>query len=178
MANSGLCRSKDGGNYWSAENTGLLSQDGEITILDSTLIVSYHSGGVYRSSDSGINWQNINKDLGRDSNTIREFAASGHIIAIGPWGSPSTGYIYLSTNDGVNWMNFGSVHRFNGLGLIEGYAVAAGAFGTARRSLLDTLALSGVGAVSAFSANIQTFPTPFSQATTITFTPETSGYAD
>ena len=95
-------------------------------------------GGVYSSSDSGVNWQLKNSSYGRTSDTQDMFSDnSGNLYII----SNSNKEVWKSTNNGISWININDT--FSNLGLLAGvsdnngylYAIAGNSAGIVYKSI-------------------------------------------
>jgi hypothetical protein len=90
---SGVFKSTDGGESWSAANTGLTNTDVWPLAIDplapATLYAGTYGGGVFKSTDGGDNWSAVNTGL--TSATIQALAIDPTI--------PST--LYAGTLGGV-----------------------------------------------------------------------------
>jgi hypothetical protein len=135
---------------------------------------------VLISSDSGLSWANISNGLPYD-----EFSTGGGVTSLlsvdEKLFAGSEFGIYLSTNNGNSWTNETSGltnTKIQGLAFQDGFLFAATAgSGVWRRSLSD-FGISTVAQTPSSPPQIQSYPNPFTQSTTITFSSQDEGYAD
>ena len=83
----GVYKSVDGGTSWLASNTGMAEKTGISDLLidpnNSSVIYAsaMYSGAVYKSSDSGANWEDITGNLG--NMPVLSLASDGTDIYVG-----------------------------------------------------------------------------------------------
>ncbi len=95
---NGVFSSTDQGELWSA--AGLTNIDVRcITAINDTLFVGTNGAGIYKSTDWGANWVQINNGLGGATN-FRAIESKGNTLFAG--GQIGTG-VYRSTNFGASW---------------------------------------------------------------------------
>jgi photosystem II stability/assembly factor-like uncharacterized protein len=102
-AGSGVFRSMDGGDHWTAMNTGLTDtrvQCLAINPLTPTTLYAGTYGGVFRSTDSGTSWTEA--DTGLANHHICSLAispATTTTLYAGTYGSG----VFRSTDSGTSW---------------------------------------------------------------------------
>jgi hypothetical protein len=176
----GVFRSTDNGVSWSTASTGLPSgTNGKaLEMSGSNLFVGTDGSGVFRSSDNGNSWTDVSNGLG---------GLSIRALGVGDSNIPSqTLYVstaalgyktYFSSNNGSGWTddNFTSCYAF----VILDSNVFGGTSGVGvwKRSLSENTASVGEQSQNN-SGELATYPNPFIQSTTITFTAPESGVAD
>ncbi len=139
---AGVYKSTDGGNTWSRTNCGLSNSritsvrvdpsDSNIIIIGveggvasfSSLLGQFFGGGIYRSTDSGVNWSKV--DIGDNNDVQNGFwhiipfgNTAGQFITFGFWSFQNTemlnssGHVgfFRSTDSGATWTPFGSSLR-------------------------------------------------------------------
>lgn len=95
---SGIFRSKDIGNTWSLQNSGLTNINVLSLIRSNQFIFAGTNGsGVFISTDSAATWLPAN--TGISSQTITALAVDGNTLYAGTNG----GGVYISTNNGALW---------------------------------------------------------------------------
>lgn len=117
---SGFFRSSDGGESWRignirsrADNLSFFSMAVDPLNRANVYITQARGGGVYKSTDNGVNFDAINTglDLGRMGPTqpITIAASSPNILYLaGGDTSGNTGLIYKTTDGGANWRATGT----------------------------------------------------------------------
>ncbi len=123
---TGVFMSTNQGDNWSA--AGLSTTDvRSIASINDTLFVGTNGAGIYKSTDWGANWSQINNGLGSSTN-FRAIESKGNLLFAG--GPPGTG-VYRSSDFGATWTLLGG-----GLasGSYRGFAsnsqlIIAGSFG-------------------------------------------------
>jgi len=175
-SNAGIFRSPNGGSSWSISNSGLTDTDIlALVAIDSIFIAATYPDGVFRSTDFGDTWTWSNDGL--KNRYVYDFVMNGANIFAG-----TDSGVFLSTNNGRNWISANTglpgsiIHAL----VINNSNLFAGtdSFGVWRRPLSD-FGISSVAQTAPSSPmEIQSYPNPFSQSTTITFTSESQGYAD
>ena len=85
------------GSSWAAANDGLSSNTITSFAIKDTIIFAGTDGGVFLSTNNGLQWTRINNGLSNLS--VTSLAISGTNIFAGTNG----GGIFLSTNNGTNW---------------------------------------------------------------------------
>ena len=168
--------STDNGSTWTSGNTGLTWLDVNVLFVAGSKIFAASQGsGVLISSDSGSSWFPFNSGL-PETTTVDAFASSGSLLFAG-----TDSGVFLSTNGGVKWSNVSNglinrgVRRLQVIG--SNVFVGTDGSGVWRRPLSD-FGISSVAQTPATPPRIQSYPNPFSQSTTISFTSEAQGYAD
>jgi hypothetical protein len=173
----GMNQSTDNGTSWT--NVGLGGSPINAFLVNGTNLFVATGSGVYVSTDiflsagKGTSWMNI----GLTGININALAASGMNLFAG-----TNNGVFLSTNNGISWSNITIGLMDSGvLSLaITGTNLFAGVIGGGvwRRSLLDIIP-SGVASEPQTSTHeIQAYPNPFSQSTTIAFASPENGAAD
>ena len=178
---AGLYSTTDNGTTWSIDSVGMgIRQCESIAQMGHYLFVSTADSGIYRSSDTGASWSSVNKGFPPDFTVLSlaasDTSASSPILVAG-----MDSGLYLSTDYGASWEA-----EYSGLSDAPIYSLAVGDSnlfaGTGdsnlwRRSLAELLPSSAVARPPVAPPAIQTYPNPFSQSTTITFTSPESGVA-
>jgi photosystem II stability/assembly factor-like uncharacterized protein len=141
--------------------------------IGSTLFAAT-SNGVFRSANDANNWISS----GLTNQDVSALIAVGTNLFAGTYDSGT----YISTDNGTNWTNVS-------LGLTDSniltfamvgsnlYAGTSGA-GVWRRPLSEIIPSSSVADPEMNSSSIQSYPNPFTQSTTITFSSPESGVAE
>ncbi|MDP4232830.1 MAG: hypothetical protein Q8913_05665, partial [Bacteroidota bacterium] len=208
LVGSGIFRSTNNGGSWSeiknfleegdsiwridlfASETnlfanGLRSTDSGVTWLDNSkspdpIAVSGNSlfgisyPRVYFSTNEGSVWTPVSSDL--PSNHQIVWAASGPNIFAGTYDSGV--FVLKATSNSWLPINAGLADtQINKLFVADGYLYALGGWGFWRRPLAD-FGISSGAQTARTDGIAAAYPNPFSLSTTISFTPEASGYAD
>ncbi|HZK77254.1 MAG TPA: hypothetical protein VFD13_10125 [Candidatus Kapabacteria bacterium] len=174
----GICLSTDNGANWKQIDNASPYQDMTISLAVSgnELFAGTPDFGVLRSTDSGAHWTIINTGL-TDSVASSLVVIGKNLFAVTHYGHG----VYLSTDDGASWkaVNEGFTYTYITPLAIDGINLFAGTefSGVWRRPLSD-FGLSSVAQTPVAKSDLRSFPNPFSQSTTISFTQEASGYAD
>jgi hypothetical protein len=177
--NGGVFRSIDSGTTWNLASIGLI-KNSDITCL-STIgtnlfagVYSNYEGVIYRSKDSGNSWVTANDGLpGVQLNCL---AVRDSMIFAGTHGDG----IFFSTNDGADWIAANSGLTDSTIWAILATntdVFVATDSGVWRRPLSD-FGISEVSPIASTENSLTTYPNPFSQSTTISFTSPESGIAD
>jgi hypothetical protein len=124
----GVFVSTDYGSSWKAYNVGLTNNTIRTIIRSgSDLFVGTgrqgfpsFTAGVFRSTDQGINWSSVSKDLGLNTNVVTRLALSGATLIAGTDGSG----VYISTDNGSQW-------RAATNGITDPYIRSVAVYGTA-----------------------------------------------
>jgi len=140
----------------------------------SSMLFAGTSSGVYRSTDNGANWLQSNSGIPSYSG-IYCFASIGPNIFAG------TGYgVYCSTDDGLTWHEAGLKNLFVHSLAIIGQELYAGVVNDVvwHAPVSEVIARSAVAKSESAKQELRIYPNPLSQSTTLSFTPEVSGFAD
>jgi hypothetical protein len=184
---SGIFRSSDNGTSWEKASYGLADTSiVSLAVCGPNLFAGTNNSGVYISTDNGTNWSPANGGTsGIGANRIDNFAVSGtNIFAVSAYvfynAQTSPGKVFLSTNNGVNWTVVGDTTDFAFYGpliVCGSYLFAGSGEGGAvlRRPLSQMINANGVSSPFSSNNSLTSYPNPFSQSTTISFTtPESS----
>ncbi|HET6401349.1 MAG TPA: T9SS type A sorting domain-containing protein, partial [Candidatus Kapabacteria bacterium] len=186
---AGVYRSTDNGSSWAPDTNGL-SNPNIFSLLaigtkaSPTVLIAGTDGrgSIYLSTDTGASWTGGQNGL--------PFLVSIEALAMSGINSPSPmlfagtfgAGVYLSTDMGKSWTAAGLSYGPNGiLSLaVSGSNLFAGTDGRGvwRRALSDFGISSVAQTAPSTPLEIQAYPNPFSQSTTIAFTSESQGYAD
>ncbi len=185
---NGVFRSTDSGISWVAINNGFPFDSTEniymscnTIVLIGTTIFAGTQNGIFLTTDNGINWTPANTGLPTNT-SVNSFAESGANIFAG-----TDKGIFLSTNNGTNWIavNEGlTVTSMNGLLVYDTtlFATTGNLLGVPggvwRRPLSEMISTSAVSEAEISVSQIQSYPNPFSQSTTINFTTPENGAAE
>ena len=222
----GIWRSVDTGQSWKAlpcdydttQNTAHFGSDTAVSSLafdGGYLYAGGYLGGVFRSSDAGMTWQNVlplDLPAGR-GNPVQSLTAYGGNIFAGTyqsgifrssdhgntWDSSNNGIsasariaqallathdgvfagllvgggVYYSSDSGRIWVNFTVGMTGGNIECLDtglGYLFAGGQYGLYRRPLSDFNNLDVVSSGTSIpTPQIQSYPNPLSQSTSITF---------
>ncbi|HWF44319.1 MAG TPA: hypothetical protein VG537_06735 [Candidatus Kapabacteria bacterium] len=175
----GVYRSKDQGRDWTVSNIGFSDTIGVRSLIESgqDIFAGSWGYGVFKSSDEGITWVSV------DSGLPSGLSGNSLIIVNGSLIVGTSDDIFISTDLGGEWKQFdkGYTAKTGISNFVQvGNYIVAGTEGSGvwRRPLSDF----GISAVAqtppATPPEIQSYPNPFSQRTTISFTSEAQGYAD
>jgi photosystem II stability/assembly factor-like uncharacterized protein len=112
---SGFFTSTDSGSTWTASNNGMPNSYGEITSLaseDSIVYAGVSLGGVYKSTDFGLHWAQMNAGL--TSGNVGHVCAHGNLVFAGT----SSQGAFRSTDGGISWDSIDSGLPSGGVGSI------------------------------------------------------------
>ena len=177
---SSIYLTTDSGKTWKSVNSGLpeYASVASFAAFGSNLFASPPRNGVYLSTDSGTSWRTVNSGL-PDHTTVNCFAVIGTDVFAG---TDSNG-VYLTTDSGTSWhsVNIGLTDSIVWALMVSGQYLVAGIYsnGVWRRPLSQMIpSSSSVTQTPLTSSQIQSYPNPFSQSTTVTFSSQSSGYAE
>ncbi|MDP4287608.1 MAG: hypothetical protein Q8922_06705 [Bacteroidota bacterium] len=158
----------------------------------SNRVFTSDSNLVMRSTDAGRSWAELKmppfpNDLGTMTTLKRDTVFAAGLAGV------NVGAVLMSTDRGASWRtdtmvvdtNYNPTHSMGlsvtGDGHVIGlftydHVVGVGAPGVILRR--ERIGEAGISSGIHISSRLSLFPNPFSQSTTISFTPETSGYAD
>lgn len=99
---TGVLYSTNGGNNWVQSNLSGMEKKTTSFVVSENFIFAGITGGIYVSSDDGINWQ---QSLNIEN--ISSLAAGSGNIYGGCETSPGSGGVLATTNNGTNWSHIG-----------------------------------------------------------------------
>jgi hypothetical protein len=187
---TGVFLSMDYGASWVHDTTSLPSGSTFTCLqtMGSTLIggIAYDSnfnfhGAIARSTDHGVTWSEVVDSIdGSRIGSPEAFTVSDSILF-----TSLGGQIYFSRDSGVTWQSAGPGPEGAGLNTIAaigpylfgGASSGQGWGGTYRREISQIFAPAAVESTSASASTLISYPNPFNQSTTITFTTPESGVA-
>jgi len=157
-----------------------------IAVLGNSLFAAADGNtGIFRSDDSGVTWRAAKTGIPQDFGFVNTYVfsdVSGNLFM------GSDNVFFFSTNRGTNWVEAGEGLPKSGvqfsnsvLSFTEfGSDIFVGTFGRGvwRRPFSEIINPSSVAQTPAITSNIQSYPNPFTQSTTITFSSKDEGYAD
>ncbi len=177
----GVFISPDSGSTWIASDSGLPQNFvNAFAVLGNDVYLGTSLYGVFKTTNDGVIWDSTNTGL--TTLGIYAFDTIGSDLIAG------TSYgIFLSSNGGASW-----VEADTGLNLYPNSPIGIGGMinlggyvlvglegdGVFHRPASDFGVSSVAQTQPEPTLDIQTYPNPFSQSTTITFTSQGSGYAD
>ncbi len=178
----GVKVSLDTGKTWIKRSTNIAIADNWIFSLTSNanyIFAGTSSERVYRTSDNGLNWENVSTGLPQSQfdavYSIKALTNNFLILGTG------TG-IYASSNNGSNWFQFnqglpgGSEMRSDGLILFGDYLFAGLSTGIYRRPVNELVGvLNNTSLVNNFKLG-QNYPNPFNPTTKINFELRSSSF--
>lgn len=186
MVVDGILLETEGGIYLSTDEGASWARDTPINILPSLqlpgmkALIKEASNTLIFSTNNGALWSPDTVGIGQE--TLLSIENVGTDVFLGTLNDG----IFLSTNIGTGWKpvnegladsTFAILHAHRG----ELFAVSPSPdfwhTNFWRRPLSD-FGISSVAQTPAIPSEIQSYPNPFSQRATITFTSEASGYAD
>ncbi|MDP4200777.1 MAG: hypothetical protein Q8922_12905 [Bacteroidota bacterium] len=166
-------RSTDNGLTWSIVGPKY-SKTLALAKIGSKLVLSTYrdvpADVIFTSSDNGETWDST---LAED---CMAFAQSGSYLFAGTSGHS----IFISTDTGQTWTNAAILDAgVTALAVSDNYLVAGTSSGELSRfAISDLIRARGVSETPAQQNKFSVYPNPFSQTTTISFTPESSGYTE
>jgi len=112
-------RSDNGGNTWTAVNTGLMNSSITLLAVMETTLYAGTLGGIFRSENGGNKWTQVNKGL---TNThVRSLASFGTALFVG-----TDSGVFRSEDEGDTWTNRGLTDlTVNSLAIIDTTLYAA-----------------------------------------------------
>jgi ligand-binding sensor domain-containing protein len=148
-----------------------------LTSNNSYLFAGTLGRGAFRSSDNGITWSAI--DNGLTDTIINSFAAVGSNIFVGTGNSG----VFLSTDNGESWLNVSgnlTDSDIESLVVLDSTLfVGTGSSGVWGQHLSDFPVGSPASVQTTPSPpQMQSYPNPFTQSTTVTFSSQAAGYAE
>ena len=187
----GVYRSTNNGANWSA--TGLLNPGNNPIIFDALDLVgpnlfagSYEDGSISLSTDGGSDWSTVNNGFTDDTWVVSLFNVGTNLFA------GSNGSVLFSTDNGAKWTpelagwpsnTFANAFAAIGtdpssatlfVGTQSGNYATYGT-GVWKRAISDMVSAGVSSEPQTVSYQIQSYPNPFTQSTTISFTSPESG---
>jgi photosystem II stability/assembly factor-like uncharacterized protein len=181
-AGNGVYMSNDNGSSWSEVNNGLpfdtvngYSFVGAFAASPTRVFEGGIGGGVYFTTNEGALWIEANNGLTNDS--VSALAVNGTSVFAGT----VNGEVFFMKDSGSSWINVSTgIRATDGIVcfLASGSNLFAGTTnGIYRRPLSDFNNLA-VTPVTPVENSFTTYPNPFTESTTITFTTPGSGVAE
>jgi hypothetical protein len=176
----GVFLSTDKSSSWTVANAGLTNTDVTALVVIGTYLFAgtnfenaSEEGGVFLSTNNGSSWM----ATGLTEGDVYTLAVSGTNLFAGTY----PGGVHLSTDNGASW-------TAQDTGLANTNITALSASGTYlfvgtdgdgvwRRPLSD-FGISSVTQTPPSPPQIQSYPNPFSQSTTVTFSSQSAGFAE
>ena len=176
--------STDSGSTWTDLDLGVGCTDVYSLASDSNFIFSgtgpgFNEGGsgIFRRAANDTSWTAINNGLpDMISTAIESIVASSNNIFFGTNGlgvfySSDYGDTWDSINEGLTSLEIEQL-------LIVPPFIYAGSAGSAWRRPLSDFGISSVAQTTPLPPQIQSYPNPFTQSTTITFSSQDEGYVE
>lgn len=136
--------------------------------LNDTYLFAGTEAGVFRSTNNGQNWNQVNSGLG--NHIVNTLVLNANNIIVG-----TNGGIYLSTNNGINWIpkneGFSVIPVVNSLIITNNniYACTNG-HSVWKRPLSETIYVKNISSGLPEEYNLgQNYPNPFNGTTNIDF---------
>jgi ligand-binding sensor domain-containing protein len=173
----GFFRSTDNGISWTSLIIDSLcgSDISSLAVVGNNLFAGIRCG-VFLSSNKGASWTEADSGLPLYYGPVQTFAVSGTDLFAGTYNG-----VFLSTDNGSSWtaVNIGLTDTNVFALAVLGTDLFAGTdSGVWRRPLSQMLPASAVAEPQTSSSEIQSYPNPFSQSTTIAFSSPESGMAE
>ncbi|HWF44279.1 MAG TPA: hypothetical protein VG537_06530 [Candidatus Kapabacteria bacterium] len=173
---NGIFFSADMGANWTAVNSGLTNEMIHALSVRGTNIFAATNGGVFRSTDNGANWIAVNSGI--TDTAITSFAWTGKNLFAG---TENAG-IFISSNNGTSWVavNNGLGNAYVNALTVSGPNLIAGTndIGVWHRPIAEMIEQNAVTETPANILEINCYPNPLSQSTTISFKAQTNGHAE
>ncbi len=179
---TGLFHSTDSGKTWTRlknlpdTNVSSLVTIGTNLFLGTSDI--FNAAGIFRSTDNGLSWTAANKGLNLPYALVGALTAIGTNLFVatldGVYVSNDSGNNWIPVNTGLSSNCFVTLFAANQSYIFAGVADS----GVWRRPLSELIPQNAGTELPALKHELRTYPNPFSQSTTISFTPETSGHAE
>ncbi len=183
---NGVYLSTDNGTSWASAGLSDAGGVNALAVSGTNLFAAtgnvIANSGVFRSTDSGTSWTVENTGL--TDTSVTALIASGTNLFAGT----RSGGVFLTTNNGSSWTNVGldsvgadvgitgfaiiGLNLYAATGIDESNEVRAGVW---RRPLSDFGISSVTQTPPSPQPEIQTYPNPLSQSTTVHFTTSESG---
>ncbi|HZK75732.1 MAG TPA: FlgD immunoglobulin-like domain containing protein [Candidatus Kapabacteria bacterium] len=178
---AGLADGHDGSLYHSTDNGGgwlscpFVAQDVFALALNDSMLVAGTEYGIRFSTDKGVSWPTVYSPLGYP---VYALALVGTNIFAGTLNEG----VILSTDKGVTWnyvsSTYSSITTVYSLDVRDSVLYAGTSDGIWRCGISELLNTSAVAEKPIANSQIRSYPNPFSQSTTISFSSQTSGFAD
>ena len=186
---NGVFRSDDSGRSWVSVNDGLNDTNVvAITSIGSNLVIGAYNwedgyaDGIFLSTDMGVSWQAVDTVLGSSSLSCFAMTAVGSNLFAAV---PSSGAL-ISTDSGHSWTpvntglpidaNLTSITSDSSTIFVGNYYSQLGVYRRAISEMIPAREL--IVRPTPSEPEIQVYPNPFSQSTTIIFSSQAAGYAD
>ncbi len=171
----GVYLSSDHGANWTSANNGLPGSSILSVVVNGTyLFVGTNNDGIFRSTNNGTNWTPASKGL--TNNEILCMTSSGNTLFAGTLGG-----LFYSIDSGTSWLSPSLELRDTAIGsiLVDGTEVLAGTTHSGIwRSPSSYFGINAGVSISSVGNFLSTYPNPFTESTTITFTTPESGVAE
>ena len=168
-----VCRSTDNGAIWNSSFIGMTTAVSALAVDKSGNVFAGTNAGVFRSTNGGVNWTQINSGL--VSTNVQSIAVNARGIVFVSTGS---GVYYLSTADG-NWTpvvsglqnTFVTSLAFNPDGYLFAGTNGSGVYKT---TTTKTAVKDLANSKNSYSLE-QNYPNPFNPSTVISYSLPSSG---
>ncbi len=178
---SGVLLSRDNGVSWEPANFGIQNSSVQAIAVQGSILFAGTQHGLFRSADTGASWTQVNYGV-TDADVVALAVCGNNLFAAANDWTNVTSKIELSTDEGNNWkdVSLGPISGLvdNSLWVTDSDLFAGTSIGVWRRPLAELIGAAAVAKPFVPKPELRGYPNPFSQSTTISFTPEASGYAD
>ena len=197
-SDSGVFLSINDDSSWTLVDSGLTMQVNStvdaLTAIGTNLfagIDGYNVGAVFLSTNTGSDWTAIDKGLPYDSDNLEYYsvtalASFGSNLFAGVGRDGFTFFdnfgVFLSTDNGTTWNSISDglfmKTAVTALAVIDTDIFMSNDSGGIWRRPLSDFGISAVAQTPPSPPQIQSYPNPFSQSTTVTFSSQTAGFAE